>query len=277
MARAYCLSCAARPRGRRNLFAAARLFVLFAVLWLASGNAAYAITREIYDCGDPNGDTACYLDFLDDGYFYGRSEGEPPRGPNPLVPPYTGSTDVDTLYDLVPSVNQYYLDKFGRNGPNNLGGTGNGSSLPYDVFRAFANADGSATGATACGGAGGAFASSTGVAFCRGSTNLDALGHETSHIFVRFLRQNPDSSWVALFRAAESGTLNEGMADFFGEAFERYVTGSNDWLFTVGPNNRVVRDLANPPSVNQGEYPSPDRYLSPDFYSASAHWVRKPY
>jgi hypothetical protein len=97
---------------------------------------ALAITRHIFDCGDPNGDTACYFDFFKDGYFYGRSEGEPARGPNPnhFITPnggdIFGSTDLDTLYNLTEQIHQYYTAVLGRNGPNGLGGTGNGSTVP---------------------------------------------------------------------------------------------------------------------------------------------------
>ncbi len=54
----------------------------------------------------------------------------------------------------------------------------------------------------------------------------------------------------------------------FGESFERYVTGSNDWLTTYGLNNTVARDLAHPENlVSYAGQPYPDRYLSPNFYT----------
>src|SRR5262245_54012228 len=94
------------------------VFAIFiAMTW---SNSSFATRRWIYDCGDPFGDTACYLDFLQGGYFYGRSEGEPPRGPNPLHATLSngddlfGSTDVDTLYDLAGQVQQYYTTVLNR-------------------------------------------------------------------------------------------------------------------------------------------------------------------
>ncbi|MEX2315959.1 MAG: hypothetical protein WD669_02335 [Pirellulales bacterium] len=82
------------------------------------------MNRRIFDCGHPFGNPACVFNRFssDHNYWFGRSEGQPVRGPNPLGPPYTGSTDVDKLYDLMPFVHQYYVDKFGRNGVNGVGG-----------------------------------------------------------------------------------------------------------------------------------------------------------
>lgn len=232
-----------------------------ALTWLAAASPAFAITRWVFDCGDPFGDTNCYMDYLDDDYFYGRSEGQPPRGPNPLGPPYSGSTDVDILYDMTGVYHQYLLDTFNRNGPNGVGGTGNGITVPLNVYRLFANGNGSSIGQTLCNvpaGVPSAAATTTSCVFCRGSATLDILGHEMTHIMAR--------NELALGSTGEAGALNEAISDVFGESFERYVTGSNDWI--IGTGHPIhVRSLADPPSQTQGPYASPDRYLSPDFYT----------
>ncbi len=229
-------------------------------------NPAFALTRQIYDCGDSVGDTNCYLDLLQGGYFYGRSEGQPPRGPNPLniTTPnggnLFGSTDVDTLYDLTGQIHQYYTTVLGRNGPNGLGGTGNGTTVPSDVYRVFANGDFSSIGEL-CNvpqGSPSAGASTTSCVVCKGSATPDIFGHEMAHVLARYSAN--------LGGTNEAGTLNEAMGDFFGEAFERYLTGDNDWIIGTGhalPN----RSMSDPPTIAQGPFASPDRYLHPDFYT----------
>jgi hypothetical protein len=67
---------------RRGFFRARHvsIFRLFgAVLVLSasfSGDSTHAINCQVFDCGDPFEDTACFMDWYEDGYFYGRSEGE---------------------------------------------------------------------------------------------------------------------------------------------------------------------------------------------------------
>src|SRR5207244_4497313 len=121
MLRALCFSNATRYRRTSARFIAVGAFAAFLVAWCSS---TYAINRKIYDCGDPFGDTVCYMDTFSSAYNYtfGRSEGRPVRGPNPVAGFQYGSTDVDTLYDLMGTVQNYYMDKFNRNGPNGLGG-----------------------------------------------------------------------------------------------------------------------------------------------------------
>ncbi len=64
-------------------------------------NRAY-LDRKIYDCATAPGDGNCRIDYFDPtfSYYYGRSEGTPPRGPspNPAMSGYYGSTNVDSLY-----------------------------------------------------------------------------------------------------------------------------------------------------------------------------------
>ncbi|MEX2315960.1 MAG: M4 family metallopeptidase [Pirellulales bacterium] len=120
-----------------------------------------------------------------------------------------------------------------------------------------------------CAGGDGAWAQSDGgyAAFCAGSTENDLVAHEFNHLVSNpFLDDGQGTPGNGA--QGEAGSLSEAMADFTGESFERYVTGTNDWLFWVR-NGTTTRDLANPPAISQAGQPSPDRYLSPDFYTGT--------
>ncbi len=54
------------------------------------------------------------------------------------------------------------------------------------------------------------------------SSSLDVVGHEYTH--------GVTSSTSGLLYMNQSGALAEALADVFGEAIERAVTGSNDWI-----------------------------------------------
>lgn len=93
--------------------------------------------RVIYDYHTNRNDGIAYSNLftvVPRPYTFGRIEGAPARGPNPVPGPGFGSTDVDTLYNIVPVIHQYYLDKFGRNGPNGLGGAGDGIHQPFNYY-----------------------------------------------------------------------------------------------------------------------------------------------
>ncbi len=79
--------------------------------------------------------------------------------------------------------------------------------------------------------------------------SLDIVGHEITHGVVQ---HSADLAGVY-----EAGALNEGFADIFGEAVERYATGGNDWkiatqVHPAGP----FRSIINPNSTG-----NPDTYL----------------
>jgi bacillolysin len=162
---------------------------------------------------------------------------------------------------------QYLLTKFNRNGVNGLGGTGDGSNANFltNYTVVLANADGSTHGSTNCPGIGGYYIPSPGyVGICSGRAHDETVGHELGHLIAHArLAEDPGE-----YPCYETGALNESIADFFGQALERYISGSTDWLETR-PDGTVVRSLSDPPSQPQGGYPSPDRYLSPDFYTGS--------
>jgi thermolysin len=205
-----------------------------------------SIHRQVYDCTWGS----CRLDYLYLGYYYGRSEGQAARGANPFY----GGTDVDSLYDITNSMHDYLSSRFSRNGGNNLGGIGDG------IYSAVANTDSFAyidpMNWTACPNA---FFSGYDINFCKGMAVTDIAGHEYGHGVVNF------SVPGDLTYYGESGALNEGYADIFGEALENYRSGSNDWLMgasvNVGGVTGPFRNLQNPAALSD-----PDRFYSSDFY-----------
>ena len=73
-------------------------------------------------------------------------------------------------------------------------------------------------------------ATTTGVAFCIGSVTAaayDVLGHEYGHLISRYrsFNENTPNSLVIVVPA---GALIENASDTYGEAFEYYMTGSNN-------------------------------------------------
>ncbi len=233
--------------------------------------------REIYDCSY-RPQYGCYLDHA--GYFgplvyyFGRSEGKPPRGPNPMGTPYYGSTDVDDVYDIMAELHDFYQTTFGRNGANDRGGLGDGSSVAYDVVRVwtFVDALGYEPGC--------AWFGQHSIAICTDQTELDLLGHEYTHGVVWHSHFDTGGSPVGMVYSGESGALEESFCDMMGEAFEVTQTGETDWM--TYDHSGPMRDFADPPSLSY--YPSgspatpcPDRYRDPNFYTGSeneggVHW-----
>jgi Zn-dependent metalloprotease/glutaredoxin len=174
----------------------------------ASGATTGKSRREVYDCTNPA--LGCVIDRYDPTYNYtfGRSEGQPPRGVNPI----TGSNATDVTYDRLGAAQDYWLTTFGRNGANGLGGMGDGSSIPYTTTRAYLTTD-------LCPGDGENLRTS--IRLCSTAAMKDLLGHEYAHSI---------GGEVDLTYSGQSGSLCEAFAYFFGEAYTRYLTGSVDWL-----------------------------------------------
>ncbi len=239
--------------------------------------AANALNRVIRDCSDPFGNDSClsgsFVSFYN--YNFGRREGDPPRGPNPMPAPFFGSTDVDDAYDMVPFIAAYWMETFGRDGANNLGGTGDGINKPFDETQVFVHTDGNSNIAPTCApNGGGASANEFGIQFCTGqATNPDLIGHEYAHLVALYRSVNPLTGTPSpLIYEDEPGALNESFADLMGEAFERYRTGSNDWLVKPSPPLNLLRSLSNPPSLsnNVAGTPNPDRFHDPNCYCGEA-------
>ncbi|MFH2104903.1 MAG: M4 family metallopeptidase, partial [Parcubacteria group bacterium] len=212
------------------------------------------ISRRIADCS--RGQVSCDLDNLVSGYTYGRSEGQPIRGANPLY----GGNDVDDLYTITGSAHNYFADTFGRNGANNRGGIGD------DVYSAYGNSDGYTyiDYYPVDQGCPNAYFDGFSINFCDGLVYSDIVAHEYTHGVVEY------SITGGLTYSFESGALSEAYADIFGEAVEYYRAGSNDWLMgdeiSVSGISSPIRSLRDPGSVNSGLGFGPDRFYDSNFY-----------
>lgn len=230
-----------------------------------------ANNRTVLDCS--SGDPDC-AKVTRDGYTYGRSEGDSPRGPNPG----TGELDTDKVYDDYGRVLDYYRDKFGRNGPNGEGGAGagTGGNLFSKAVTGGITFIEEAVPSFGCPNA--AYAFDLGAMFfCRGVISTDVTGHELTHGVTRFSIRDASGNPVGLDYLGESGALNEGFSDVFGEAVEFNSTGLSDWKIGTNLTIGVIRDLKNPASLTYtsdsgSRLPYPDRFNSPNFYcGASDH------
>ena len=90
-------------------------------------------------------------------------------------------------------------------------------------------------------------------------STMDILGHEYAHAVT--------GSTAALVYAGESGALNESFSDIFGEATERYVYGSNDWLMGQERSDGAIRSMSNPNAFTQ-----PDTYAGTNWYDPTGSW-----
>lgn len=244
---------------------------------------AQRLNRKVFDCTSYKTNGTCIMDLGSSAFYnffiFGRSEGRPARGPNPVPGPAYGSTDVDKLHDLAGLIHGYYLSKFGRDGGNDHGGIGDGSaSAPYGETKIFADLDGSSvvtSGQFTC--PVGALYNVTNLWFCAFSFGDDVFAHEYGHAVANYKSFNTDGSYNTLFNHGESGALNESNSDITGEAFEYYKTGSNDWIFGTGSPYFGVRNYANPLmgfELTGYSYPLPDRYHHPEFYRGDDSYDR---
>lgn len=88
---------------------------------------------------------------------------------------------------------------------------------------------------------------------------LDIVGHEISHGVTTFTAN--------LVYRNESGALNESFSDIFGEAIERFATGSNNWQMgsDIGQNrDGALRNMKNPK-----EFGDPDTYRGQNWFTGS--------
>ena len=83
---------------------------------------------------------------------------------------------------------------------------------------------------------------------------LDVAGHEMAH-GVGFYS-------AGLMYQNESGAMEEALADIHGEAAERYVTGSNDWL--LGADVHVLRSMRSPEDYGDPSHYSDYRKMTRD-------------
>jgi len=240
-----------------------------------SGNIQ--LSRQSYDCAGGANANTCQLDVespLFPGYFHGRTEGMPVRGPypNPALPLYYGSTDVDATYDHLGALNDYYSSTFGINGPNGFGGTADWPNVPQDITRGVAHPDGGAAGNVGCPG-NAVMSTITGtVAFCRGMVVPDVVGHEYAHTIVHHSFHDANGYPIGATYYGETGALNEGYADFMGEVYENVSQGANDWIMGTGTVVFPDRNLIDPHAVNNTltGAPYPDRHHDSNFYCGTS-------
>ena len=164
--------------------------------------------REVYDC--TNNALGCVMDRYDAGYNYtfGRSEGQPARGVNPIT--HANATDV--TYGRLKVAYDYYLQIFNRSGANGQGGLGDGISIPLTTTRAYLTT-------SLCPGDGENL--QTYIRLCATAAMKDLLGHEYAHSV---------SGEVSLVYSGQPGSLCEAYAYLQGEGFTKFLTGYVDWL-----------------------------------------------
>jgi Zn-dependent metalloprotease len=162
---------------------------------------------------------------------------------------------------------------------NAFGGTndpGNppGSSSSANHTRVFANSDLTTLGQSRCQVQGNAWAGTNSVSFCTGVSSrqdYDVVSHEFSHLVARNMSFNADGTRNSLINENLSGALNESFSDIMGEAFEKFQTGNNDWLFWKRETGSIaLRILSNPGAKTDSwtvfNVPFPSNFNSDNFY-----------
>jgi hypothetical protein len=266
----------------------------------ATGAVAYArsnirsLNRNIYDLERGTSELNVYDSTS--GYTFGRSEGQPPRGPAPETGhgvsynanyqswwgypaylSYAGNSAVDSVYAVFSTIQDYIAAHFGLDGANNAGGTGFPTRSSWDQTRAYVNVDNA--GIMNCPGmAAGYYTGSGDIYFCQGQTVPDIQGHEYGHAILQVLTRFRDLAGypVGPVFDGQSASLQEAFADFFGEVIENQRWGANDWRMGTGSLGGTARYLDNPPSSRSAPgdnftvpcgsgicgYPYPSRYFS---------------
>lgn len=248
-----------------------------------------SVNRNIRDCseGANIGYGYCWLDtdfpFPYDVYnfYYGRSEGQPARGANPNAYISPG-TDVDTMYDYIGYLYDYYLENYNRDGANNYGGIGDDSSELINNYMTISYPKGTSVGFAyidyywmspdseyqICPNA--FFNGTNSLHFCKGEVYDDVIGHEYGHAVNYYSVLDAVGAAAGLTYSGESGALNEANSDIFGEAIEAYVDGTLDWLHGEDAAGGASRNMMNPAALTynlgSGDTPYPTRFNDPNYY-----------
>ncbi len=229
-----------------------------------------AIHRHIYDCS--YGDGNCYMDALDPifGYIYGRSEGQPARGSQPIL----GLSDTDDLYDRTGNNFTYYESNFSRNGANNYGGMGDGSTTyPTASTTGLTFIDYFLGEGQNCPNSW--FNGTNSIHFCKGQTTHDITGHEYAHAVNYFSILDGYGDPEGLTYSGQPGALNESNSDVFGTALENYSEGgAGDWLFGEDSLEGASRDMSLPSNktynLGSGDIPYPNKFHDSNYYCGTA-------
>ncbi len=242
------------------------------------------LNRLVYDASRTN--TALDLDVPQNygsptPYFHGRSESvHTPRGPLPIQGPMSGSTDVDDYYGALGELNRYYSQVLSRNGANNLGGLVTGSAFVENGDTAiYTHIDNNIALGQECQNKH-SFSGANYIAFCSeaSASQHDSLGHEYAHFLARNMGTSPGYPVAReLSETGESGAILEAIADFYGEAFERFQSddGTNDWVISSTAGNGFERHLSDPSSsigsaANDTIDVYPEHYGDRNFYCGQA-------
>lgn len=239
-----------------------------------TANATIYPCRRVYDCDTFPGNSSCGIDYNTTQYptyYFGRSEGRPPRGPNPRPNPpsmFGGSNDTDKIFNLFMNVHQYWNLTFNRFGANNRGGSSWGANENYT--RGFSHLDMAPIGLINCPGGHAWFAGSNqAIHFCLNTITPEMMGHEYAHAVLFYEFYNASSGWpVGPLYYGETGALDESHSDLSGEFLERDYYGTHNWIIGgVSPMN-WSRNLITPEATNNSVnyVPYPNRFMDPNFY-----------
>jgi len=220
-----------------------------------------AVSRRVFNCHNWTDYSACVLEDTIDGVDHGRSEGVAARG----------IADIDNLYDYTGSIHNYFSATFGRDGANTHGGLGDNTINPFDKTDSYGRIDNDPYRGAYC--PDNAFfddsvaAGGANINFCDGSATKDVVGHEYTHGVSYFSITDSYGDPSGLDYYYESGALEEGDADVFGEAIEYYIDGSNDWKLGEGIASGPFRSMSEPGSIlDPGIGGYPPRFGSANFY-----------
>lgn len=258
-----------------------------------------SINRNILDCSGgvivSYWGADCYLEQLDTvywtGFTFGRSEGKPARGTNPFVPyipttttPHTHVTDTDIMYDYFGYAYNYYFTKYGRDGANYYGGMGDGSTEAFQdlngVSHSFSYPVNTTTGFSYidtfyiagedqyCPNA--MFNGKNSIHFCAGVAGDDVIGHEYGHAVNYFSIVDANGNPSGQIYSGETGAMNEGNSDIFGEALQLYVSGTADWVHGASTESGASRSMQDPSrytyTLDSATRPYPESYNDANFY-----------
>jgi hypothetical protein len=237
------------------------------------------LNRRVMDCNAIPGSTSCRIDYTDPAYpsyRFGRSEGSPARGPNPREGSiFFGSLDVDYMWNYLGVIDNYLLTRYNRNGANGVGGFGSGLGYPINNTTVYVHRDDIWT---SCPGyAAFMYGADAYIGFCLGMVVPDVVGHEYCHGILWNNIRDESGHAIGFVYSGQTGALDEGNADYFGDKIEQAVSGLHDWTLgssylsdgtPVTASGNIMHNLANPTSIINYHtgLPHPDRFCSPYVY-----------
>jgi|GEM_PF-3186939 Zn-dependent metalloprotease len=190
-------------------------------------------------------------------YVLSRSEGQGAAG----------VADVDNAYSYLGGAHNYFLNTFGRNGANSQGGFGDGYTSAYANTDAYVRVNNNPNKVYECPNAWYDYYS---IKFCEGELTSDILGHEYGHGVTYNSILYYGWPWGFDY-TGESGAIDEGYADIFGEFTEKYISGSNDWLLGAGSDYGTIRSLSDPGSMGYPEKMSDSSFYCGDWDYGGVH------